>query len=210
MFHNKKFKLIHFFLQKGKLLQKNPVILSVLVFLPTRSILNYSVFCMLIFCKNQCRCSLSAERSHYVELLSVITKIWNLISGKRGGCSACLAFGISLNCNRLCTVSRIFTQSVRTSAETNSRSAMCNCMQTSFKFWAFILFLSCWVKEKLCNVFPLNAVGPTPWHVALGLNRGNTSHLLCGISGVFFPERTMHRENHLPYSDTSLAIAGIS
>lgn len=75
VFHNKKFKLIHFFLQKGKLLQKNPVILSVLVFLPTRSILNYSVFCMLIFCKNQCRCSLSAERSHYVELLSVITKI---------------------------------------------------------------------------------------------------------------------------------------
>lgn len=80
MFHNKKFKLISF-LQKGKLSPEKQVIFSVLVFLPTQSILNYSVFCMLIFCMNQCRCSLSAERSRYIELLSVIicaTKIRNL------------------------------------------------------------------------------------------------------------------------------------
>lgn len=69
------------FYKKANFIQKKQVIFSVLIFLPTQSILNYSVFCMLIFCMNQCRCSLSAERSHHIELLTVVicaTKIRNL------------------------------------------------------------------------------------------------------------------------------------
>lgn len=52
-----------FFYKKANFFQKKQVIFSVLIFLPTQTILNYSVLCMLIFCMNQHRCSLSVEEA---------------------------------------------------------------------------------------------------------------------------------------------------
>lgn len=60
VFHNKKaraYYFIFFLLQKGKLLPEKQVIFSVLFFLPTQRILNYSVCLMLIFGTNRHRCS---------------------------------------------------------------------------------------------------------------------------------------------------------
>lgn len=59
IFHNKKVQAYYFFflLQKGKLLPEKQVIFSVLFFLPTQRILNYSVCLMLILGTNRRRCS---------------------------------------------------------------------------------------------------------------------------------------------------------
>lgn len=122
----KQFKLIilyfFFLLQKGKLLPEKQVIFSVLFFLPTQRILNYSVCLMLIFGTNQRRCSWKKPllRIPSSDTVQKNWGIWHLNSGRRS-CFAHLAFGISLTRARFCAAGGTFSQSVRTSAG----SAMC-------------------------------------------------------------------------------------
>lgn len=163
----KMLKHVIFFNAKTNFFQKNRFFSSVLILLPTQGILNYSAFCMLIFCMNQCRCSLNAERSCCISVIICAMKIRYLKPNlrKKKCYFACLAFRISLNCDGFCTASHIFIQSVRTSTGTNSSSAMCNRIQSSFRFCPSPLFLSCLVKEELWNVFSLNVTVPKTCYV---------------------------------------------
>lgn len=67
--------ILFFFNAKTNFFQKNKFFSSVLILLPTQGILNYSAFCMLIFCMNQCRCSLNAKRSCCISVIICVMKI---------------------------------------------------------------------------------------------------------------------------------------
>lgn len=125
---------------------------------------------MLIFCMNLCRWSLSKDTKLLNESTFSVNqcsenKKFETWSQEKKYHFVCLAFRISLNCDRFCIAGHISSQSVRTSAGTNSSSAICNCIQSSFRFWPPTLFLSCLVEGGALKCFLFEWNLAKTWYV---------------------------------------------